>query len=303
MVKSLRRFSLVIGAAVILALLVAVMVSPTAAAPLTGGNTTYLIGGEEVAITFDPVSRKDGLLLPVEVFERFKITVQDSTTRTPTVRRGDVSVRVSLGSTAVAIGTATKTISPAPLRLNGRIFLAADLLKEFGIEYNQDGAYLTLRDLADALDVSPASNFAAAKASQTFTAIIKSDTGSTMLDSEFTLLTPEIVSNVEFSKDFGLRVRLLRMLETNTLLLVRIRNEFSTRAVGWQAAGLYLVDDLRNQYDFTGQVVEVQGDVTTRFAPTAEKVSVMVYPKTAPGFQKVTVYFDPNAASIGSFNR
>lgn len=43
-----------------------------------------------------------------------------------------------------------------------------------------------------------------------------------MLKGEFTLMTPEMVANPDFISDYGLRVRLLRMMEQNTLLLAKV---------------------------------------------------------------------------------
>lgn len=57
-----------IGLALAVALRVALLARPTGAAPLTGGTTVYVIGGEEVTFTYDPISRKDGLLVPADVF-------------------------------------------------------------------------------------------------------------------------------------------------------------------------------------------------------------------------------------------
>jgi hypothetical protein len=304
----LRYLALSLGAFAVFGLLAFAALRPATAAPLTGGNFTYLVGGEEVTFTFDPVSRRDGLLLPLEVFQRFQISVEGGTGRNPVLSRQGVRIQLSLGSTVAVVDGREKQMAPAPLRLNGRLFLPAGLLPEFGIDYVLDGTYLSLRDLADGVDLSSRVAYDQEKARHNFTVNLRSDQPPTLMTGEFTLLNRDLVVSPSFHPSFGLRVRLLRLLETHTLIQVRLRNDVNDadrvfRSLGWAPQSLFLVDDQRNQYDFTGEVIEVNGLVTTRIAPRAEKSSVLVFPKLQSDWQFIRVFYDPNSGEVGSFTR
>ena len=288
-----------LAALAVLAVTAALLVGPSQAAPLTGGNTTYVINGEEVTFQFDPLSRKDGLLLPMDVFQKFGIAVEGGTSRNPVLRKGDRKITLSLGAANATVGDETALIAPAPLRLNGRLFASADLLSQFGIEYSQDGAYFTLRDLAEGVELSPSADYVSAHRQNTVGVSLKADIAIYMVG-ELTLLTPELVASPEFSSNFALRLQMLHLLQTNTLIQIKMRND-DTRAAVVAPAGFFLVDDLRNQYDFTGTVVDIKGRWETKLAPQGEKVAVFVFPKVSRDASTLSVYYEPNQAVVARF--
>ncbi|HWI61088.1 MAG TPA: stalk domain-containing protein [Symbiobacteriaceae bacterium] len=299
--KSMRSLLAVLGIGALLVALVAVVPSATQAANLTGGNYTYLINGEEVTFMFDPVVRKDGLLLPTEVFQQFGIAVAGATTRTPSVSKDDLVVKLNLGSTQVDLAGQVRTVATAPLRLNGRLFLPADLLKEFGIDFVQDGTMVIMRPLVEempkALTLTEA-QWDAFTDNRGFRTNLKTDAGVFVM-AEMILLNKDVINSTNMGS-YGTRAKLLSMLETNTLILVQVSN-LSTRSGGLQTAGAYLVDDLRRQYD-NPQVIDIgQGLLTAKLSPGADRMGVMAFPKVADNAKSVSMFFDTNIANVGTF--
>lgn len=298
--KYLRLFLALFAAAALLVGGLAYLPEDTSAANLTGGTYTYVINGEEVTFTMDPISRKDGLLLPTEVFERFNFTIEGPLTKSPTLKRQGVTAKITLGSTLFDLDGKPEPVATAAMRLNGRLFLPADLLKHFGMEHTLDGTFLSLRDNAAGLSVVRTvseTEVADLKLNKTLTASVRTD-ASIYVTAEFTLLTRELIQASPLNLSYAHRVKLLNLLQTNTLVLVKVSNN-STRTGSLQTAGLYLIDENRRQYD-VAQVYDIgEGLISAKLAPGADRTGVLIYPKVAgPG--SLQVYSDANAYSLGS---
>lgn len=272
-------------------------------ANLTGGSYTYVIHGEEVIFPFDPIVRKEGLLLPIDVFQQFGIKVDGALTQEITLSKDAVEVRLTLGQTPITVSGRPDTVATPGMRVSGRLFLPADLLRQFGIEFGQDGTYVVMRAYADSLgapDVMSDGDYARAKGLRTASGIIKTDSG-VYMNGEFTLLSAELINAANMGLAYGTRARLLNLLQNNTLVLVKLSNT-SYKAGAVAANGLYLVDSERNQYD-TPTVVDIGGGpVTGKVAPGADRVGVLVYPQLADDAGAVTLYYDANGATLGTFS-
>lgn len=299
--KFMRSLLAVLGIGALLIALVAVNPTTTTAANLSGGTYTYLINGEEVTFMFDPVVRKEGLLLPTEVFQTFGIAIDGATTKTPSVSKDGLIGKMTLGSNQIDLGGRLVTLVTAPLRLNGRLFLPADLLKEFGIDFVQDGTMIVMRPLVEKMPpaetMTPA-EWNALKSLRGFTANIKADTN-VYMTTDFTLLNEKMINTTNIGISYGIRAKLNAMLQTNTLMLVRVSN-YSGKAGAMQTAGTFLVDDLRTQYDVT-QVMDIgQGLLTAKVAPGADRWGVLVFPKVPDSVVSLALYYDAHASVLGN---
>lgn len=284
----------------LLAGLLGLLPGDSSAANLTSGTYTYVIGGEEVTYAIDPINRKDGLLLPAEVFSAFKIQVDGLLKREFTLTRDGVTVKSSLGSSYVDVGGDTEMLTTSPLRLNGRVFLPADLLKYFAVEYVLDGTYVSFRDLAaDMPEVTGAgyTEWNEMRMYRHFAVSVRADTG-IFLNSEFTLLSPGMLTASHLQVDYATRVKLYNLQKTNTLFLVKLSNEH-IRSGGLPAASIYLVDSGRRQYE-VAQILDLgEGMLNAKLAPGADRSGILVYPKVKSA-GTLTIYHDGQSASLGT---
>jgi hypothetical protein len=300
--KYLRTLVAALSIGALLVALVTSTPTPTEAANLTGGNYTYLIDGEEVTFTFDPIARKDGLLLPTEVFQKFDITIEGGTTRNITLSKAGVSAKVTVGSTTYSLNGQPQDLNTAPLRLNGRAFLPADLLPEFGVDMSQDGNYISLSNYTNKLfrvEKLSDEEWNTLKGFRGFTAMVKADSG-VNLYGEFWLLNEKMITAENLNITYGNRARLLGLLETKTLVLAKLSN-MSNKAGGLVTGGLYLIDNKRNQYDLTSVVDIGYGLVSNKLAPAGDRYGVLAFPKLPTTTVNAILYYDNSGASIGTF--
>ncbi|MDF2630808.1 MAG: hypothetical protein K0R39_4639 [Symbiobacteriaceae bacterium] len=300
--KYLRTLVAALSIGALLVALVTAMPNTTSAANLTGGNYTYVINGEEVTFMFDPVVRKEGLLLPTEVFTQFGIKLEGLNTRNITLSKDDFVTRLTLGANQALVGEQSKVILPAPLRLNGRVFLSAELLKEYGIDFAQDGTMLFMRPLVETMPEVVTwlpSQWDAFFTTRGFTANLKSDAG-VFFEGRLALVDTDMANSTNMTGSYGTRARLLSLMETHTLVMIKISN-FTNRSGGLQTAGFYLVDDQRRQYDMA-QVVDIgQGLLNGKLAPASDRVGLIAFPKVPGTVKSLTLWYDANAAQVGIF--
>lgn len=303
--KHIKKVAALMAALLLVGALVGTVVGggSASAANLTGGQYTYVMNGEEFTFPVDPLIRKDGVLLPAEVFSQFGITLDGALTRTVTLKKDTVKAKLTVGSTTIDLNGAPSIVATAPLRLNGRLFVPADLLKEFAIDFSQDGTMVVMRNFGEgtpALKQGTSSDVTALKAGRNFTASVKADTN-IYLTGEFTLLTPDLVADASLNLSYGTRARLQNLLQTNTLLLVKLSNT-SFRSGAILNAGLYLVDDQRVQYDASSVMDIGGGMVNGKLAPGADRMGVVVYPRITGTPNTLTLFYDANNGSLGTFS-
>ncbi|HEY3367077.1 MAG TPA: copper amine oxidase N-terminal domain-containing protein [Symbiobacteriaceae bacterium] len=303
MAKSMRKVLAVLGTLVLLVALAGTMAGTSSAANLTGGNTTYVINGEETTFSYDPVVRKDGLLLPVEVFQRLGITVDGTLGKNVTLTKGtDVTAIVTVGTTTASLNTKPYLVATAPLRLNGRVFLPADILKEFGVDVAQDGNMVVIRNYAEGVDSAKNlsdADYAALKNTRWFTTAAKADT-SIYLTTDFTILTPALLNAANLGLSYGMRARMLTLLQTNTLIYVRVQN-LATKTGSLVTSGLYLVDSQGNQYD-TPTVLDIgNGLVSGKLAPNSARAGILSFPKIQSTAAALSLFYDNNNSNLGVF--
>jgi len=273
------------------------------AANLSGGTYTYVVAGEEVFFQFDPISRKDGMLLPIEVFEYFKIEVSNPLTSTPALSRSGVKVTLTLGAKDIMVDDRPEMASTAPMRLSGRLFLPADVLKHFGVEFAQDGNYVALRNYSEPgilKELSPA-EFSSLKSGRQITqATVKADSG-TFLSAEFVILTPELLQTANLKMTYGARAQLMGMLKSNTLVLMKLSNYGLKAGAVTTTGNLFLADANRRQYDVLSTFDIGDGSIGAKLSPGADRSGVLVFPKLQQNPGTVQLFADQNGVPVGHF--
>lgn len=294
----------------ILVLLGAVAVIPVAgggsAATVTSGSFTYLINGEETSFPFDPVVKKDGYLLPVDVFQALGIRIQGpNNSKQVVLTRGNVSVTANLGQPLATLDNGSViALTPMPARISGRPFLPVQILAEFGIDVQTDTSILQLRDLGASLNgITPVTDAGPYNNQKAQTSVLCSVKGveNFYIQTEFTVLTPTLAASPLTITDFGLRSRLLKYLDSNTVVLVHLTNT-STRGVTFDPTKIYLVDANGVQYEYSGTELDLQGSILTKTAPNAQKWGVMLFPKITGSPTSLTFYADANPQIVGSIS-
>lgn len=289
--------------ALLVALLLVLAVGSTSAAPLTGGNTIYVINGEEATFTFDPITRKDGLLVPQDVYAALGLAVAQND-RLVTVSRGALQASLTLGATIGSVDGRIIALPPAAIKLSGRLFLPARLLEEFGYEVAADGTYLQVRDLTRGIALTSSldkAGYDALRARRTVNSYVKTDDQKSNVGAEATFLTPEMVASTQFPATFRQRVQYLNLLQTNSLLLVRITNQ-TGRSATVKPESIMLVDTVSGkQYDVE-QVLDYDGQIGQKIANGASKASILVYPRVAAEVATLAVFADTNPGTIGTLN-
>lgn len=272
------------------------------AATLSGGTYTYVVDGEEVTFPLDPIVQKNGVLLPLDVFTSLGVSVNGALEKEVVLSYGPVSAKLTVGRVTAEVMGETKPLPVAPVRLNGRLFLPAQLLESFGIAFSQEGNYVTLTRYVAKMPaltkLSPA-EWRALKDDRTVRASVKADSA-IYLDGEFTLLNAAMLADENLPLDYGTRARLMGLLETNSLLLVTLSNK-SLKSGALQTTGIYLVDQYRNQYEVTGTIDVGQGLISNKVAPAADRMGVLLLPKLESGAGPIKLYYEGNGTIIGQF--
>lgn len=297
----LRRLPLRYLAAAVAVLVLLVPMAITSAAPLTGGNTVYVINGEETSFSFDPINFKDGLLVPADVLGALGLAVSQND-RQVTVTRGNLQAQLALGTTTGRAGPDLITVSPAPIRLSGRLFLPASVLAEFGYEVSADGSYLQIRDLTQGISLAGGldkAGYDSLRSRLTVGAFAKTDDQKANVGVEVTFLTPDMVASGNFPASFRQRVQYLDLLQTHSLLLVTVANQ-TGRSATLNPAAIMLVDIASGkQYDVQ-QTLDYRGLISAKIANGATKASILVYPKVDAGVTSLAVFSDTNPGTIGT---
>ena len=123
-----RNVVAVAAAGALLLALVSTVPNRTEAANLTGGQYTYVINGDEVSFPFDPVVRKDGMLLPIEVFQQFGVNVAGAVSRNLELTKDEVDVQLTVGSNTAVVNAVSRYLGTAPVRLNGELDIRSPVL-------------------------------------------------------------------------------------------------------------------------------------------------------------------------------
>lgn len=276
--------------------------APAHGAGLGGGSYTYLLNGEEVAFPFDPVVVQEQLLLPAAVFERLGVTVTPSAGQVALRLPDRVEVRVTVGSPAYSLDGDPRQGSLAPIRLGGHLFLPAALLDHFGVEVTQAGSLLLLRQpLNGPLPTTAITDeeFQRLKNERSFKRELRNRQGGA-LNAEFTLLDPTLLQAPQLALPYGERVKLYAMLQTHTLVLVKLSNH-GTSPAAFKPSSVVLVDDLRHQAELFKSIDVGDGDLSANLALGADRRGVMAFPQADPAAKRLLLYSHELGESLGAF--
>lgn len=294
-----RRFAPALAAVLLLTLLAL----PVIAGP-TGGMYTYYINGDETAFTFDPIVRRDGLLLPSDVISRIGIAIHNPNARSFSLEREGVTIACSLGWPVCMLNkTETLVLKVAPLRSGGYLFIPSEILVEFGYEFSQDGNTVLIRDNVDDRVSRPGraslDELSAVRIPRTAAASVRAENN--FLKAEFILLSEQLVNNVNFMPALRHRASVLRAGDAYTLLQLKITNDVGLKPLTFQATGFFLVDEQGRQYDQLPLTIDIQGVLTGKIAPYATKVGVLAFEKVPEGVTTLTLYMDGVNGPVGTF--
>lgn len=299
---SKKLLAALLTGSLLLMLTAAVWPQPTQAANLSGGAYTYVIDGEEVTFPYDPIVQKAGALLPLDLFTHLGAKVSGALEQKVTLRYGPVTAELTLGRNLAQVNGQAEQMATAPMRLNGRLFLPAEILTGFGLSLAQEGNYVIINHYVDempALTKLSEGDWLALTADRTIDATLRADSG-IYLDGTFAILNEGMILDQHLKLDYGTRVRLLGLLQTNTLMLVDLANP-SLKSGAIQTNGLYLVDGERNQYEVS-QVLDIgQGLITGKVAPAANRMGLLVLPRLGGGGGPLKLYYEGNGAVLGQF--
>lgn len=303
MMQNLGKKSLILlSTGALLAAIAVAIPSTSSAANLSSGSTSYVVNGQEETFTFDPIQRKNGTLVPLELFQRFGVEIDGATGNLIKLTKGSTQINLTLGRTAALINGLPASVTVEPVRLSGRLFLPAELLREFGVEFSQESGYVFLREFVSGqptVKVTDQAEYNSLKSSRTFNPSVKLDSGQ-FAQAQFTMLNKDLLQMDKLPVSMGARARLQGLIETNTLVLVNLQN-YASKSGAFQTTGLYMIDNNRNQYDVQ-EVIDLGGGLLTgKLAPGADRMGVLVFPLLKPNPGIVKLYLDSNAGDIGSW--
>lgn len=280
----------------LIGVLLVLIAFPVDAGVLTSGSYTYVFHGRELEQPVD-ISTVQGTPLAPESLLRSLGLEPVVTGNAVHLGRGSAAVDLTLGSTIASTGGKRQVLPAAPMIVGERLFVPAAVLPFLGFALNVDGKFILLEDYA------PAAETPSALAPQEYERYLAAHSLQTSLrggsgaygEISVTRLTREVLAAGRTDLSWGTRVRLLSMLEANTLLLVSVKNT-SVRSISLDASKLLVHDDSGHQYDYAGTEVPIDGKVTTPIAPGATRVSVLAYDWTeAP----LTLYLDSTGTTLG----
>lgn len=303
-----RKWAVALVGLSVLALALAPLVSSSekagaAGIGVTAGSYTYVVEGREASFPYDPITKKDGNLVPVEVFENegFAVTLKDNTV---TVSRNGQFSTLTLGSSNVALFSNPTVITPAPIRVSDHLFLPADLASHYGVDITLDGVYAYVHDNA-AGQPAPTnlttSDYAKLVQGRQLTDVgVRSDNNQIMYV-DFTLLNAAIINDANFTTDPNLRVRALSLLPNYTLIAVNAEGPTS-RSGSFVPTSIILLDQKGNEYNFTGTILPVNNQsVASKIIPGAHVQSILAFPKMTSDISTLTLWSDTNNGTLGSF--
>lgn len=297
-----KKTLVLLSTGALLAAIAVAVPSTSSAANLSSGSASYVINGQEETFTFDPIQRKNGTLVPIELFQRFGVTVDGATGNLIKLTKGSTQINLTLGKTSALINGLPASVAVEPVRLSGRLFLPAELLREFGVEFSQESGYVFLREFVSGQPTVMVTDQAAynnLKNNRTFNPQVKLDSGQ-FAQSSFTMLNKDLLQMDKLPISMGARARLQGLIETNTLVMVKLDN-YASKSGSFQTTGLYMIDNNRNQYDVLEEIDLGQGLLSGKLAPGADRVGVLVFPLLKPNPGPVKLYLDANAADLGSW--
>jgi hypothetical protein len=289
------------GLVALLALLVTLgagLLPASNARAAVGSSYSYIVDGEELAVGYDPLSVKSGLLLPEELLRSLGILVRSGDSSSIELSRGSLQAALKVGSQLAVANGEKITLATAPIRANGQLYLPEGILTHLGVKMSNEGNLLLINrwPLADSAETGDYAALVQTNTAKSYYEV----TRSVAMTLNLTKLTPEIVKHPSWTSNPALRGQALKLLEGNVLIEVGVHNELSN-FYQFKPSDLVLVDDLGNQYAAT-EIINVKGDIASPLAPTAKARGIMVFPAPASGSQSFKIYSTTNLYALASWS-
>lgn len=285
-----------------LSLLLAVLVvvgaasHPAAARVLTSDNYTYMLKGRQLTVPVDILTIRNTQLVPEELLRALGVAA-GLTGEAIGLERGPVQVELTLGSLTARVGGKQQVLPVAPMVVSGRLFVPAAILPSLGLDLAVDGRFVLLEDYLAAEPVPrqiPADAYAQLLAENSLHFFLPG-VGDAFAWVSITRLTADLLAGEQLELDWGTRLRLLALLETQTLLLVSVENT-SSRSITLDPRRWLITDESRHQHEYAGLEIEVAGRVTAPVAPGAIQVAVLGFDRAGG---PLTIYDDASSILLG----
>lgn len=293
------------GLVALLALLVVLaagLLPSSDATAAVGSSYSYIVDGEELAVGYDPLSLKNGLLLPEELFRHLQIDLRAGATGI-TLTRGSLQVTAKVGERAATANGERIMLPAAPIRANGQLYLPESVLAHMGVEMSTESSLLLITrwPLVEP-SADDASAFAATRQAKTLKSYIEVSKADA-LTITMTHLTPEIIKYKSWTSDPAVRGRAQKLLAGGAVLLdVELFNE-NMGFYQFQPSNLILVDDLGNQYTYTGESIALQGDMSAQIAYGGKARAILIFPALKSGARSFKIYATTNKYAIGAYDK
>lgn len=286
-----------------LAIIAATGLIPTSnAQAAVGSGYGFIVDGEEMAVGSDPISVKSGLLLPQELLRNLGIIFRGSGTDGFVLTRGTLQVTVKVGDRVAVANGQKVSLAYAPLRANGQLYLPDGILAYLGVQVTTEGSMLLIERWPLVEPAGTADYWDYQAIMGTYSAKTHLDMSKTdALTATLIRLTPEIIREKLWAENPAVRGQAERLLKDNTLIDLEIYNQTST-FYQYPISNLLIVDDLGNQYNPTGSILPIQGDITQTFAPSAKARAVVVFPPLRSEAKSFKIYAKSNTYPLVNFN-
>lgn len=269
-----------------------------AAAP--NSSTVYLVNGEEMLLNLEPVVRSGNTLLPDDVFRQLGVRVLGPEKGRVTLSRKNFSVVLTLGSRAATVKDEQVTMTSPPHRQGGYLYLPADALPYLGFAYGIDGDIVEIHDLfREPLPESTLSSAEFIELRSSHSASVTLYHGRYGVGSQITHLTPKLVSSPEWNPDPVARAQALQLLQTYTVLEVKIINQ-GDQFFEFVPEDFALVDAQGRQYDPTFESIEI-GNPLPLIVPGAHKRFLVLFPRLPSDAASFGVFHKGNSTRTGNF--
>lgn len=271
---------------------------PASAGVLTTGTYSYVIEGQEQVLPVDIISVQGTTLVPTDLLDTLHLTAHTDGTLVR-LARGPVIVEMHIGSIVATVAGKPRLLKSGPLSISGHLFIPADIFPDLGVSLTVDGHFVLVHDYytpgAKPVAETSSENFGASLAAHTIQSTLRD--GNAVGTVTITRLTAELLHDPALPMPFGARLRLLSLLESQTLFLITVKNQPTLGAtLTFDPQKLMPVDDEGHQYDYGHLEVAVDGNVTAAVAPGATHTSVLVYDQaSAP----LTLYYTSTPFTLG----
>lgn len=262
-----------------------------------GISFVYIVDGQEITVPYDPISLKDGLLLPQGLLQELGVAVSVSGSSI-TLNRGGLIVQLNTRSQVAVVNGKHVNVGQKPIQMGGHLFVPAAVLQPLGIQMTAEGNLLLIDRWPLAQPSTQSTDYATIVSAVSVPTHMEVGKG-VSLTATVVHLSPEIVQDAAWTDNPAVRGQALALFEDHTLLEIQLHNQ-TTGFQSFQPSTLRLVDDLNRQYAPTGEILPLD-DAGGQLAPEAKSRAVIAFPAIQDGATTIKLYSPANTSSVATF--